>query len=71
MFVAIRITMLMPNQKSGHYTRNYERILMKFDEGVQDGTRYKYLDFGSDLDHHVDCPFGNPVITQYILNKFS
>ena len=27
-----------------------------------------WLDFGSDPDHHADCPIGNPTITQQIMN---
>ena len=31
--------------------KNYEQIVMKFYEGVLCGKNYKWLNFGSDLDH--------------------
>ena len=31
---------------------------MTFHGGVRDSKRKKRLDFGSDSDHHVDCPIG-------------
>ena len=41
---------------------------MKFYEGVWGGKRNKWINFGGDLDHNVDCPIQNPAITQQIMN---
>ena len=38
--------------------------------GVSGGERNKWLDFGSDSDHHADCPIGNLAITQQIMSGF-
>ena len=37
---------------------------------VQNGIRNKWLDFGTDLDHHADCPIGNLAITQQNMSGF-
>ena len=42
---------------------------MKFYGRVRCGKRSKGLDFGSNLDHHADCP--SSAITQQIMIKFS
>ena len=44
---------------------------MKFYGKVQGGQRNKGLDFGSNLDHHADCPIRSLAITQQIMIKFS
>ena len=43
---------------------------MKFYWGVWGGKRNKWLDFGSDTDHHADCPIRNQAITQWIMSSF-
>ena len=43
---------------------------MKFYGGVRGGKKNKWLYFGSNLDHHADCPMGNPTITQQIMSGF-
>ena len=53
-----------------YYSTSYERIVMKFYGGVRHGKRTMRLDFGSDLNHHADCPISNPAITQHII-RFS
>ena len=47
---------------SQHYLKSYERIAMKFYGGIWDGKRNKWLDFGTNPDHHADCPIGNLAI---------
>ena len=44
---------------------------MKFYGGVRGGKRSKWLDFGSDPDHHADCPIENVAISQQITSTFS
>ena len=44
--------------------------MTKFYGGVRGDKRNKQLNFGGDLDHHVDCPIRNPAITQQIMNGF-
>ena len=53
-----------------HYSKSYELIARSFYEGVWGGKGNQWLDFGSDTDHHADCPIGNPAITQQIISKF-
>ena len=53
-----------------YYSKSYEEIAMKFYKGVRIAKRNKWLDFGSSLDHHANCPIGNPAITQQIMNRF-
>ena len=43
---------------------------MKFYTGGWGCKRNKWLDFGSDLNHHADCPIGNPSVTQQIMSEF-
>ena len=45
-------------------------MAMKLYGGFYDGKKNKLLDFGSDSDHHADCPIRYPAITQQILNGF-
>ena len=47
-----------------------EWIVIKSYEGVGGGNRNKLLNFSGDLDHHFDCPIGNPAVTQQIMNRF-
>ena len=41
---------------------------MTFSGRVWDGIRNKWLNFGGELDHHVDCPTRNLAIAQHIMN---
>ena len=43
---------------------------MKFYGGVWGGKMNKFLDFGSDPDHHVDYPIRNPAISEQITSRF-
>ena len=38
--------------------------------GILGGKKNEWLNFGGDLDHHVDCPIRNPVIIQQIMDVF-
>ena len=40
-------------------------------EGSQGGKRTKWLDFGSDPDHHADCLIENLAITQQTVSGSS
>ena len=50
--------------------KSYEQIAIKFYGGVLGGKRIKWLDFGSDPDHHVDCSIWTPAITQQLVIGF-
>ena len=43
---------------------------MKFYGGVPSGKGNKWLNFGSDPDHHADSPIENPIITQQAMSGF-
>ena len=68
-----------PTRKSGHYSVNYERILTLQKGmnglpwiwgGTRDGKRNKWLNSDDNLDHHTDCPIGNPAITHQSMSGF-
>ena len=46
-----------------HYSKSYQWILIKFSEQLGNDIKNNQLNFGADLDHHADCPNGNPAIT--------
>ena len=46
------------------------RIVIKFYGEVRVGKTNQWLDFGSDPDHHADCPIGNLAITLQLMSKF-
>ena len=45
-------------------------VVIKFYGRVRGSKRNKWLNFGGDPDHHVNCPIGNPSITQQIMSGF-
>ena len=64
LFVCLSVCCLLATL--GANLKSYEWIAMKF-YCIWSGKRNKWLDFNSDLDHHADCPIGNPAIIQQII----
>ena len=48
----------------------YERTVMKFYGGVQDGKRNKWSNFDGNPYHYADCIIRNQIIIQQIMSRF-